>query len=194
MTAKKIEDGIRAYLKSMVATSKPAVDREAIKALKVQIKETADPIEKLRLLAALEEEQAGRVVDYSGEKAVFVADAKAWAETEGIPVSAFQTLRVPDEVLLEAGFTLPTALPVSAAQNGSAGRAPRIPLEEVEATASKLGPSWKLNDLAAALDRDAATVRNYVNKLIDDGAVKMVGDDPKHDGRGRAAKLYAVSS
>jgi hypothetical protein len=191
MATKKIEDGIRAYLKSLVATSKPAVDREAVKALTTQVKEASDPIEKLRLLAALEEERAGRTVDNSGEKAVFIAEAKPWAEAEGIPVSAFQTLRVPDAVLREAGFTLPTAPPVSVRQNGSAGRAPRVPLDDVKVAVTKLGDPWKLNDLARSLDRDVATVRNYVLKLIEQGLVKVLGDDPSHDGRGRAAKLYS---
>jgi hypothetical protein len=192
MATKEIEEGIRAYLKSLVATSKPAVDREAVKALKTQIKDSSDPIEKLRLLAALEEEQAGRVVDNSGEKAVFIAEAKSWAEAEGIPVSAFQTLRVPDDVLQEAGFTVPAGSSSPGTANGSSGRAPRIPIEDVKTAAAELGSSWKLTDLAAKLDRDAPTVRNYVNKLVEEGAVNVIGDDPEHDGRGRAAKIYAL--
>jgi len=47
--------------------------------------------------------------------------------------------------------------------------------------------------LAAALDRDTTTVRNYANKLVEEGIVTVVGDDPKHDGRGRAPKIYAAT-
>lgn len=69
------------------AMSMAVVDREAVKALKAEIKAEPDPIKKLRLLAALEEEQPGRVPDTGGVEAAFVAEAKAWAEAEGIPVS-----------------------------------------------------------------------------------------------------------
>lgn len=193
MATKKIEDGIRTYLDSLGASQKPVVDREAVKSLKSEIKGTSDPIAKLRLIAALEEEQAGRVPDLDGDKAVFVAEAKAWAESEGIPVSAFQALKVPDEVLVEAGFTLTAPGPKSASSGRtSSGRAPRIPIDEVRAAVKKLGSGWKLTDLAAALDRDAATARNYVNKLIEEGLIVDLGEDPKHDGRGRAPKVYGV--
>lgn len=193
MATKKVEDGIRTYLDSLGASQKPVVDREAVKSLKAEIKGTSDPIAKLRLIAALEEEQAGRVPDLDGDKAVFVAEAKAWAEAEGIPVSAFQALKVPDEVLVEAGFKL-TAPGSSSTSSGrtSSGRAPRIPIEDVRAAVKKLGSGWKVTDLAAALDRDAATVRNYVNKLIEEGLIVDLGEDPKHDGRGRAPKVYGL--
>lgn len=193
MTTKKIEDGIRAYLDSLgkSKTPKRTVDREAIKALRDQIKKAADPIEKLKLLAALADERKGKVseADNSGLEAVFVAEAKAWADEEGIPVSAFQAMKVTDDVLKRAGFSLTVAKP---SERKSGTRAPRLGLEEVSTAISTLGDSWKLADLAAKIGRDAATTRNYVNKLVEAGTVKIVGDDPKHDGRGRAAKLYAM--
>lgn len=191
MATKKIEDGIRAYLGSLGASTKPIVDKEAVKALRGQIKGESDPIAKLRLLAALEEEEAGRVPDFSGEEAVFVAEAKAWAEAEGVPASAFQAMGVPDDVLRRAGFDVSAGS--SSHTSGTSRRAPRIPLEDVEAAARKLGGGWKLADLAEVLDRDPGTARNYLNKLISEGLVSEAGDDPAHDGRGRAPKLYATS-
>lgn len=193
VATKSIEDGIRAYLDSLDKPNKPVVDREAVKALKDQIKTESDPIAKLRLHAQLEQEKQGKLEDHEGDKAVFVAEAKGWADTEGIPVSAFQALRVPDEVLREAGFEVTASSRPASSSGSSSGRAPRIPLEDVKAAAAKLGDSWRLSDLAEALDRDVATVRNYVNKLIEDDSVRVVGDDPVHNGRGRAPKLYAVA-
>ena len=193
MATKSVEDGIRAYLDSLGKPNKPVVDREAVKALKDQIKSESDPIAKLRLHAQLEQEQQGKLEDHEGDKAVFVAEAKSWADTEGIPVSAFQALKVPDDVLREAGFEVTASPRPSSTLGSGSGRAPRIPLDDVKAAAARLGDSWRLSDLAEALDRDVATVRNYVNKLVDDGSVRVVGDDPGHDGRGRAPKLYASS-
>lgn len=194
MSTKKIEDGIRAYLESLGLSKKPVVDREAVKALKVQIREASDPIEELRLHAALVEEQAGRTPDTEGDKAVFVAEAKGWAEEENIPVEAFQNMGVADEVLREAGFTVAATSAARTASNrrSSGTRAPRVPLEDIKVAARKLGSGWKLTDLAEALDRDVTTVRNYVNKLVNEGIVTVIGDDPQHDGRGRAAKIYGA--
>ena len=196
MATKNVEDGIRAYLDSLGKTTKPVVDREAVKALKGQVRSESDPIAKLRLLTALEEEQAGRVPDTAGDQAVFVSQAKKWADAEGISVSAFQGLGVPDDVLKEAGFEVPAggggAAPKARAASSGGGRAPRVPIEDVKKAAAKLGSGWKLSDLAAALDREPATVRNYVAKLVDEGVITVVGDDPNHDGRGRAPKIYAV--
>lgn len=196
MATKKIEDGIRSYLDSLGQSDKPVVDREAVKALKAQIRSEADSINKLKLIAQLEEEEAGRVPDTEGEKAVFVAEAKAWADSEGVTVTAFQSLGVPDEVLKEAGFDVPAGgAPKASSGSGrrrSGTRAPAIPLEDVAAEAKRLGSGWKITDLASKLDREPMTVRNYVLKLIEQGVVADLGDDPKHDGRGRAAKIYGV--
>lgn len=193
MATTSIEDGIRAYLDSLSTSNKPVVDREAVKILRAQIKASSDPIEKLRLLAALDEEQAGRVPDSEGAKAVFVAEAKSWAERENIRASAFQALKVPDDVLKEAGFTVTESAARSTSSRSSGDtRAPRIPYEDVRAAAKKLGSGWKLSDLGAALEREPATVRNHVSKLVENGVVTVVGDDPKHEGRGRAPKIYAT--
>lgn len=110
-------------------------------------------------------------------------------------MSAFQALKVPDDVLKEAGFSVTAAAARSTGPRSSGGsRAPRIPFEDVRAAVKKLGSGWKLSDLAAALERDIATVRNHVNKLVDESVVTVVGDDPKHDGRGRPPKVYAARS
>lgn len=196
MTTKKAEDGIRNYLESLGQGNKPVVDREAVRALKAQIRSEGDIINKAKLLSELEREEAGRVPDNSGDEAVFVAEAKAWAEESGITPSALQGLGVPIEMLRRAGFELKDMAKAGSSPTRAAGRggtrAPAIPLDEVAAAARKLGSGWKLADLAAALDRENMTVRNYINKLIEQGVIADLGDDPKHDGRGRAAKIYGV--
>lgn len=196
MATKRIEDGIRNYLDSLGQSDKPVVDREAVKALREQIRAESDVINKAKLMTQLEQEEQGRAPDFSGEQAVFVAEAKAWADEAEVSATTLQTLGVPDEVLQQAGFETPapgTRAGGSGRSRRSGGtRAPRIPIEEVAAAARKLGSGWKLTQLASALDRDQATARNYVNKLVEDGVVTVVEDDPKHDGRGRAAKIYGV--
>lgn len=205
MTARDIEDGIRGYLDALGRPApKPTVDREAVRALRAQAKAETDPINKLRLLAQAEVAATPKLPeaeDLSGREAVFVAEALAWAEEEGIPVTAFQALGVPDDVLRRAGFAVPTGgrrsasiSPATRPGSGAAGRAPRLDIDEVLREAKDLGHTWKLADLAERIDRDVATTRNYVHRLIADGKVEVIGDAPKDPGtRGRAPKLYAVS-
>ncbi len=190
MASKQTEDTIRKYLDSLGSSSRPIVDREAVKSLKREIRSQSDPIKKLALITALEEEETGRAPDLDGPKATFVAEGKAWADGRGFSATALQTLGVPDDVLRQAGFSVSARTrPASSGRRGGS-RAPRVPFEDVMAAAKQLGKNWKLADLALAVDRDSNTTRNYVKKLIADGLVTEIGDDPSHDGRGRAPKLY----
>lgn len=193
MATKKTEDGIRDYLSSLGRSAKPIVDKEAVKSLKAEIRGTSDPIAKLRLMVALDEAEQGVEPDNSGSEAVFIAEAKSWAESEGIKPEFIAALGVPDDVLKKAGFNV-SARP-NPPRKASGTRAPRLDDDEVLAAAKGLGDAvgFKLKDLGDAIDRNAATARNYVNRLIEAGKIKEVGDDPNHDGRGRAAKLYKVS-
>ena len=196
MATKKVEEAIRKYLESLGQSDKPVVDREAVNALKLQIRSEADLIEKAKLLSELEREEAGRVPDRSGDEAVFVTEAKAWADESGITPGALQALGVPGDVLRRAGFKVEAASTPGAARRGrksSGGRAPAIPLDDVAAAARKLGSGWRLADLAGVLDRDPMTVRNYVTKLVEQGVVADLGEDPRHAGRGRAPKIYGVA-
>ena len=102
-------------------------------------------------LAALEQGEAGRVPDFAGERAEFVAEAKAWAESESVPVSAFQALGVSDEVLRQAGFEVSAATTRSSAAGGArrAGsgtgkRSAALRRDEVDAAARTLGSGWNL--------------------------------------------------
>ena len=190
MVTANVEDSIRSYLASLAAkpaTSKPVVDREAVKALTAQIKAESDPVRQLRLYAAREEVRKGAVPepeDTSDLEAVFVAEAKAWADSERIGVDAFLAMKVPGRVLREAGFTLTG----SSAPSASSSRAPRVPIHEVQRAIDELGSRWKISELAQRLERDVATVRNYVKTLVKDGQLKEVGEDAS--GQGRPAKLY----
>jgi hypothetical protein len=188
MATKTKEQSIREYLIGIATQGKPQVDKEGIKALKAQIKEAerskdSDPLETLKLYAELERKQEGEVRDLSGEEAAFVANAKEYAEEQGIPVVAFQRAGVSDDVLKKAGFDV-KASSKSASTGG--GRKSSLTLDEVK----KKLPSgdFKISDLASTLDRSTMTTRNYVTKLVEAGAIREVGEDSS--GPGRAAKVY----
>jgi hypothetical protein len=191
MATTKAETAIREYLNGLGKTNKRTVDREAVKNLKGQIRAEADPIAKLKLYGALEHAEHGTEIDLSGLEAVFIAEAKAWADANNVPGSAFQALKVDDEVLRRAGFAL-SALRKPSARRSAGTRKPPVPQGDVLKAIGSLGKTWTVNDLAAKLGRDATTARNYVNQLLKDNAVTTAGEVPKKAGdRGRAAKLYA---
>lgn len=198
MATKKTEDIIRRYLDSLGKSDRPVVDREAVSALKHQIRAEGDLLEKARLLSALEIEEAGRVPDRSGEEEAFVAEALAWAEDAGVTAGALQALGVADDVLRKAGFEVKASSGARGTGRGrrassGGGRSPAIPLDDVAAAARKLGSGWKLSDLAAVLQREPMTVRNYINKLVEQRVIADLGDDPRHGGRGRAPKIYGMA-
>lgn len=194
MTSRDVEDGIRSYLELLGQQGKRVVDREAVSRLKAEARNEKDVLKRVLVLSELEREQNGRPIDISSDEAVFVAEAAGWAKEAGITVGALQQMGVPDDVLRRAGFEVRFAArgPVAPTGRRGGGRSPAIPLDEVAAAARKLGSGWRLTDLAEVLDREPMTVRNYVNKLIDNNVIVDLGDDPKHDGRGRAPKLYGL--
>ena len=195
MASKKTEDAIRTYLNSLGRPDRPVVDREAVNALKQQIKAESDPIEKAKLISARDREMLGHMPDRSAEQAAFVEAALAWSEEAGVTGDALAEMGVPVSVLRQAGFdVVAKARPQGRAVRASSGqRSPAIPLDDVAAAARKLGSGWKLSDLAAVLQREPMTVRNYINKLVEQRVIADLGDDPRHGGRGRAPKTYGMA-
>jgi hypothetical protein len=192
--AKPVEQGIREYLESLTAPRprgrRSLVDKDAVKAIKDQMKGTSDPIARLNLARELREASRPKREEPAPHPGmqVFVEHGKAWADDNGYTAEDLQRYaKVPAEVLRAAGFVVPRLNE----RRGTSVRAPRLDAEtEVLPVARKLGDSWRLTDLAEALDRDVATTRNYVKKLIASGLVEPAGVDA--GGRGRAATLYKV--
>lgn len=192
MASNAAEDGIRTYLEALERPApKPTVDRAAVKALKDQAKAETDPINKLKLLAQAEEAgrpQVPEAEDLTALEATFVAEAKAWAEEEGIPVSAFQALKVPDDVLRRAGFS-PSG--VSGVTTGGRRTRQALALTDVKAAIGELPHLFKISQLAESLGRDTAVVAGKVKALLDEGYLLDKGKDPNHSVRGPAPTLYA---
>src|SRR5262245_22319050 len=124
------EGAVRLYLLYIEDPGKLRDERE-IQERTQAVLDAKDPIDKLKALADLEHASK---VDEGPLRDGFVKVAKAWADEQSIPVSAFRELRVPDDVLREAGFDLP-ALRRRGPRPG-AGTAPRaksVPIEVVKA-------------------------------------------------------------
>jgi hypothetical protein len=181
------EDHVRLYLQYL-SDPDSLRDETAIAKARAAVDRAKDPITKVKAITALERAEA---VDPDVYRDAFLTNVKAWLESDGVSVSALQQVGVPDEDLIEAGLL---AAQPARRRRGRAATAPtrtraaRLGLDEVARHLPKR--EFRLTELAEAIEREPATTRNYLNKLLEQGIVAEVGDDPNHSGKGKAPKLY----
>ncbi|HLM63431.1 MAG TPA: hypothetical protein VK306_03960 [Acidimicrobiales bacterium] len=185
------ENIIRRYL-LFVEDPKHLRDEREIQARTQAVLDAKDPIDKLKALSELERVAT---VDEAPLREGFVAHAKAWADDEGIPVSAFRELAVDDDVLRAAGFEVrasPTRRRRPAVEaRTTRTRAKSVPVEQIKAHVLGQRGTFVLTDVQAAVGGSPATVRKAVEELVEAGDVTRVGPVPGHQGRGRAPIQYA---
>ena len=185
MTTKPDAEGaVRLYMLFLV-DPESLRDEAGISKAETAVAEAKDPIDRLKALAALDR---ARSVDGEQYRQDFITHAKAFADAEGIPAKIFLEAGVPAADLNDAGLAVGNSIRGARTQRSSRGRAPSLTLDEVAGALPSA--EFKLTDLAAAIGREPGTTRNYLNKLVSSGVVAEVGDDPNHDGRGKASKLY----
>lgn len=178
-------------------TPESAVDDEAVATAEARFAAASDPIDRLHAAAARERAQAA---DVDAIAADFVTHARAYAEAEGIPVAAFRTLGVADDVLAEAGFAVPSSRgrrgPASgrkASSGPSAPRAPQISVSQIKGVADQMPKQFTLAQLAdKAGGGSPVTVRKAVDELIAEGRAAKLGPDTNHTGPGRAPTIYEL--
>ena len=178
------EGAVRRYL-TFLQDPESLRDDDAIARAQAAVDAATDPIDRLKAYAALDRAKA---VDGSVLRLAFLAHAKEWADEENIPASAFRELGVPAADLVAAGLSASARTAGADRDRPIRGRAPRLSLDEVEAKLPSV--EFRLTDLAAAIGREPATARNYLNQLVANGVIAVVGDDPRHNGKGKPPKLY----
>src|SRR5262245_34589661 len=130
-TKNDAERAVRLYLLFLEDPDALRDDSE-IQKLRRSVDGATDPIDKLKALAALEQ---ASTIDEAPLREGFVAHAKTWADAQGVPVAAFRELKVTDDVLRDAGFSLPAGR--RRGRRGTTGpgrrRAKAVPVEEIKA-------------------------------------------------------------
>jgi hypothetical protein len=181
------ETAVRSYL---LYLEDPAAlrDESAIAEHSKAVANATDPIDKLKALAAL---ASASTIDEAPLRDGFVTHAKAWAEAQSVPPGAFRELKVPDDVLRAAGFTVPS----SGGRQGRAAsavrqRAKAVPVEEIKAHVLAQKGTFLLADVINGAGGSQATVRKALDELIDAGKVQKLGPVPDYKGRGRAPLQY----
>ena len=187
-TKSEAEAAVRQYLLYLEDPAKLRNESEIQKKTKAVL-DAADPIAKLKALAELE-----RVanIDEQPLREGFVANAKTWAEEQGIPLAAFRELKVGDEVLRAAGFDVPASR--SRRRGGAGGegrqRAKAVPVEDIKAFILSQKGTFLLVDVINGVGGSQATVRKAIDELISSGDVQKLGPVPDYQGRGRAPLQY----
>lgn len=185
------EGAVRLYLLYLDDPTKLR-DEAEIQRKTQAVLDAKDPIEKLKAIAELE-----RVanVDEGPLREGFVKHAKVWAEEQLVPLRAFQEMKVPDEVLQEAGFDVPVSRR-RARGGASVGearqRAKAVPVEDIKAYVLSQSDTFVLTDIMTGVGGSPATVRKAVDELIEAGQVDKLGPVPDYSGRGRAPIQYKV--
>jgi len=189
-TNKTAEDAVRRFLLFLENPGQLRDEQEIQKKTQVVL-DAVDPVDKLKALAELERVAK---IDEVPIRKDFVEQAKAWADELSIPLSAFQELQVPDDVLREAGFSVPAkGRGRSAGSTDGRQRAKAVSVEDIRAYVLGLDGAFVLADVMSGVGGSQATVRKAVDELVDTGQVEKLGPVPEYSGRGRAPVQYGRS-
>jgi hypothetical protein len=183
------ETAVRSYL-TYLTDPDSLVDKAMVRKLESGVDKAKDPVDKLRAIAQLE---LARKADPDVYRRGFVENAKAWAETEGVPASAFERMGVPQDVLREAGLTSRARRGRGRAAATTKARAPRRPMmrpEQLEAAIVVLEEPFSVRDVADKVGGSPLTIKAAIERLEAQGKIRAAGE--RSGGRGRASKVWTV--
>jgi hypothetical protein len=145
-----------------------------------------DPLAKLAAIKAERERVADIVVTDVAEEG-FIKYGKVWAKIHGYGREDFAALGVSRRVLdaVFGGGSVPRA-------RAATTRAPRVSTKDLAAAVeSKPAGSWlTVSAIMREVGGSPATVRKVLDELSAAGTLTDPIDDPKHLGKGRAAKVW----
>lgn len=182
------EQSVRAYL-NFLSDPAASLDTRNIARLEKLVATTTDPVERLRQAAALEQ---ARTPNGNGLLADFIRDAKAWADAEMVPATAFQQMGVSDDVLRKAGLLKPARGAATRRRSGErSGR--RVTVEDIKSWALGQPDAFTIKDVTQAIGGSLVTANKALQELVAEGALSNLGPAEDHKGPGRAPARFAVS-
>lgn len=186
------EDCIRSYL-NFLADPAASLDTKEITRLEKLVATTGDPVEKLRVAAALEQ---AKTPDGGALLADFVRYAKSWADAENVPASAFQQLGVSDDVLRKAGIIRSARTTGGSRRRGGGGAersGRRVTVEDIKVWALAQADIFTIKDVTQAIGGSLVTANKALQELVAEGALSNLGPAEDHKGPGRAPARFAVA-
>ncbi|MGZ7087432.1 MAG: hypothetical protein ACXVIH_13965, partial [Ilumatobacteraceae bacterium] len=146
----------------------------------------SDPLAKLAAIKA-ERERVAKIVVTDVAEAGFIKYGKVWAKIHDYSREDFAALGISRRVLdaVFGGGAPPRARAAST-------RAPRVSTKDLaDAVEAKPAGSWlTVSGIMREVGGSPATVRKVLDQLSAAGTLTHPIDDPKHSGKGRAAKVW----
>ncbi len=180
------EEAVSNYLKAL-AGIQSAEDQATLDNLKADLENETDPMKRVVLRTEIEQYENPDTSRYAG---AFIGKVNEWLKHKDISrthaVAAFKAEGVPQDVL-------DRAFPDQAkATTKSKSSSPRQSREDVKSIVETLGSDFTITDVEdlPGVTASRATITAAVNELVKAGKLKDKGEDPNHEGRGRAATLY----
>jgi hypothetical protein len=183
------EEAVRNYL-AYLADPASIVDQPKIDALNASVNAEKDPIVKLKLIS---DRDSAQNVDASAIRGDFIIHAAEWAKASNVRTSAFQEMGVPTDVLTAAGLLGKKGRGKTKLSNGPRGtRAPGVRSEGIRAAISIKAGVFTISEVARETGATVATVTKVVNAMVDEGAIKSLGQAEKTGARGRAPVQFSA--
>lgn len=183
------EEAVRSYL---VYLSDPGslVNTAEVARLEAELANTADPIDRLMVMAALHK---AKTADPDAVRKGFVANAKVWADSEGVAASAFEQMGVPRDVLQQAGIikTNRRSAPKGSGKSGPAPRKRAVRSDELEGAILAIHGPFTAKDISEQAGGSPITVRATLERLAAAGRIVPAGE--RRGERGRASKVWTVA-
>jgi hypothetical protein len=184
--SEEAEQAVKVYL-ATIGNPKPRGRQARRKPdFETATKGITDPLAKLAAIKAERERIANIVVGNPDEEG-FVQYGKVWAKIHDYDREDFAALGVSKRVL-DAVFGGPQRANAKSTSN----RAPRVSTKDLaDKITSKPAGAWlTLAGVMREIGGSPATVRKVLDELAEAGTLTEPIDDPKHAGKGRAAKVW----
>ena len=185
--SEEAEQAVKEYL-STAGTPRPRGRQARPKPdFEAATKGITDPLAKLAAIKAERERVANIVVGDPAEEA-FIQYGKVWAKIHDYSREDFAALGISRRVLeatFGGGGGAPRVKPPST-------RAPRVSTKDLaDAVTAKSPGTWlTVSGVMREVGGSPATVRKVLDELAAAGTLTDPIDDPKHSGKGRAAKVW----
>jgi hypothetical protein len=182
------EVAVRNYL-AYLADPASIVDQGKIDALNTAVKGEKDPLAKLKLISDLDR---ARNVDASAVRGDFITHAAEWAKVNNVTSGAFQQMGVANDVLAAAGLLGKKGRGKAKASSSPRGvRAPGVRSEGIRSAISAKSGVFTISEIARETGATVATVTKVVNGMVDERAIKNLGQAEKTGARGRAPVQFS---
>jgi hypothetical protein len=182
------DEAVRNFL-AYLADPASIVDQSKIDALNAAVKAEKDPLAKVILMSDLDRAQN---VDASVVRGDFIIHAAEWARANSVTNGAFQQMGVLNEVLAAAGLLGKKGRGKAKGSTGPRGtRAPGVRSEGIRAAVSAKSGIFTISEVARDTGATVATVTKVMNAMVDEGALKNLGQAEKTGARGRAPVQFS---